>query len=176
MYSVLPYIVRILGNITYLFTSGIVYAVALEIRHGPADGVEDGVAGAQVPLLDEGDVDVGVLAAGNDLENFVARASCRRHLHRGKVPNQLIVLRPVLKAKLSSERRSGADVMITIFCNFCQFSARKIGVFLKCQYGKVFAKIDSSLSKTMPLFVKNIFKMITSVPVSSLSTFGPMAL
>jgi hypothetical protein len=30
----------------------------------------------------------------------------------------------------------GVDVIITIFCDFCQFSAKKIGVFLKNQcYG-----------------------------------------
>jgi hypothetical protein len=35
----------------------------------------------------------------------------------------------------------GVDVMITIFCDLCQFSAKKIGVFLKNQcYGQIFAK------------------------------------
>jgi hypothetical protein len=34
----------------------------------------------------------------------------------------------------------GADVMITIFCDFRQFSAKKIGVFLKNQcYCQIFA-------------------------------------
>jgi hypothetical protein len=34
----------------------------------------------------------------------------------------------------------GTDVMTTIFCDFCQFSAEKIGVFLKNQcYDQIFA-------------------------------------
>jgi hypothetical protein len=37
-------------------------------------------------------------------------------------------------------RNAGADVMITIFCDFGQFSAKKIGVFLKNQcYDQIFA-------------------------------------
>jgi hypothetical protein len=30
-------------------------------------------------------------------------------------------------------KEAGVDVMITIYCDFCQFSAKKIGVFLKSQ-------------------------------------------
>jgi hypothetical protein len=42
----------------------------------------------------------------------------------------------------------GVDVMITIFCDFCQFSAKKLCVFLKNQcYAQIFAKNSSSLSK-----------------------------
>jgi hypothetical protein len=38
--------------------------------------------------------------------------------------------------------------MITIFCDFCQFSAKKLCVFLKNQcYAQIFAKNSSSLSK-----------------------------
>jgi hypothetical protein len=37
--------------------------------------------------------------------------------------------------------RPGVDVMITIFCDFRQFSPKKIGVFLKNQcYDQSFAK------------------------------------
>jgi hypothetical protein len=40
------------------------------------------------------------------------------------------------------------DVMITIFCKFRQFSAKKIGVSIKNQcYDKFFAKTSSSLSQ-----------------------------
>jgi hypothetical protein len=42
----------------------------------------------------------------------------------------------------------GIAVMITIFCDFCLFSAKNFGVFLKNQcYDSFFAKISSSLSK-----------------------------
>jgi hypothetical protein len=51
-------------------------------------------------------------------------------------------------------RRPGVDVMITIFCNFWQFSA-KIGFFLKnlC-YDQIFSVTSSSLSKTGQYFAK----------------------
>jgi hypothetical protein len=57
---------------------------------------------------------------------------------------------------------SGVDVMITIFCDFCQFSDEKIGVFLKNQcYDPFLAKTSSSLSKkrhfVRQFFLANIF-------------------
>jgi hypothetical protein len=59
--------------------------------------------------------------------------------------------------------------MITNLCDFCQFSAKKIGVFLKIQcYDQIFAKTSCSLSKKRQfvrhLFGENILKTITSVP------------
>jgi hypothetical protein len=51
--------------------------------------------------------------------------------------------------------------MITIFCDFHEFSAKKISVRLKNQcYDPIFAKNSSSVSKNR----QNIFKIITSVP------------
>jgi hypothetical protein len=45
------------------------------------------------------------------------------------------------------------DVMITIFCNFCQFSVKKIGVFLTNQlYDPIFAKFSFVLSYKMTIF------------------------
>jgi hypothetical protein len=35
--------------------------------------------------------------------------------------------------------RPGVDVMITIFCDFCQFSAKKIGFFKNQCYDQIFA-------------------------------------
>jgi hypothetical protein len=66
--------------------------------------------------------------------------------------------------------------MITMFCDFCQFSAKIIGVFLKNQcYDHIFAKTSSSLSKNGNIFAKffseNIFKIITSVTGFTIS-FG----
>jgi hypothetical protein len=47
----------------------------------------------------------------------------------------------------------GVNVMITLFCDFCQFSAKKIGVFLKNQYyDQIFAKTSCSLSKKRQYF------------------------
>jgi hypothetical protein len=45
--------------------------------------------------------------------------------------------------------------MITIFWDFCLFSAKKISVFLKNQcYDQIFAKTSSSLSKKANIFAK----------------------
>jgi hypothetical protein len=42
----------------------------------------------------------------------------------------------------------GVDVMITIFCDFCQFSAEKMGFFSKTNVMMtIFAKTNSSLGK-----------------------------
>jgi hypothetical protein len=47
---------------------------------------------------------------------------------------------------------SGVDVIITIFCDFCQLSAKN-GVFLKNQcYGPIFAQFSFVLSKKNPHF------------------------
>jgi hypothetical protein len=63
---------------------------------------------------------------------------------------------------------SGVDVMITIFCDFSQFSAKN-GVFLKYQcYDQLFSKFSFVLSQKRQFFAKNfaenILKIITSVP------------
>jgi hypothetical protein len=46
----------------------------------------------------------------------------------------------------------GVDVMITIFCDFCQFSSKN-GVFLKNQcYDKIFSKFSFVLSQKRQFF------------------------
>jgi hypothetical protein len=61
--------------------------------------------------------------------------------------------------------------MITIFCDFCQFSAKKLAFFSKTNVMiTIFAKTSRSLSKKNAnffanFFVENILKIITSVPV-----------
>jgi hypothetical protein len=45
------------------------------------------------------------------------------------------------------------DVMITIFCDFCQFSAKQFAFFSKTKcYDQIFAKSSSSLSKIANIF------------------------
>jgi hypothetical protein len=66
------------------------------------------------------------------------------------------------------DRRPKVDVMIEYFCNFCPFSAKKIGVFLKTQcYDQIFANTSSTLSKIRQIwrhfFGENISKITTSV-------------
>jgi hypothetical protein len=56
---------------------------------------------------------------------------------------------------------SGVDVMITIVCDFCQFSAKKLAFFSKTNVMiTIFAKTSSSLSKKRQylanFFVENI--------------------
>jgi hypothetical protein len=64
-----------------------------------------------------------------------------------------MVHRPVLKIKRAnlpylSWLFAGVDVMITIFCDFRQFSAKKLAFFSKTNVMvKIFAKTSSSLSK-----------------------------
>jgi hypothetical protein len=63
---------------------------------------------------------------------------------------------------------SGVDVMITIFCDFYQFSAKN-GVFLKYQYyDQLFSKFSFVLSQKHHFFAdkfgENILKIIASVP------------
>jgi NAD(P)-dependent dehydrogenase (short-subunit alcohol dehydrogenase family) len=50
--------------------------------------------------------------------------------------------------------------MITIFCDFCQFSAKKSAFFSKPCYEQIFAKTNSSLSKKVifsPIFCRKYF-------------------
>jgi hypothetical protein len=52
-----------------------------------------------------------------------------------------------------SGQRSGVDVMIIIFCDFRQFSAKKLAFFSKTNVIiKIFAKTSSSLSKKRQYF------------------------
>jgi hypothetical protein len=47
----------------------------------------------------------------------------------------------------------GVDVMITIFCDFCQFSEKKLAFFSKTNVMiTIFAKASSSLSKKRQYF------------------------
>jgi hypothetical protein len=47
----------------------------------------------------------------------------------------------------------GVDVMITIFCDFCLFSAKKLAFFSKANVMiSIFAKTSSSLSKKRQFF------------------------
>jgi hypothetical protein len=49
--------------------------------------------------------------------------------------------------------------MITIFGDFCQFSAKKIGVFLKNhRHDQMFAKASNTLRKKSQIFGKNTSK------------------
>jgi hypothetical protein len=49
----------------------------------------------------------------------------------------------------------GVDVMVTIFCNFCQFSAKKLAFFSKTNVMiTIFAKTSSCLSKKANIFAK----------------------
>jgi hypothetical protein len=68
--------------------------------------------------------------------------------------------------------------MITIFCDFCQFSAKKMSFFSKTNVMiTIFAKTNRSLSKKRQIFLyffgENILKIITSVPGAfwKMSTF-----
>jgi hypothetical protein len=55
--------------------------------------------------------------------------------------------------------------MTTIFCDFRQFSTKKLAFFSKNQcYDQFFAKNGSGLKKKRQNFGENIFKIITSVP------------
>jgi hypothetical protein len=60
--------------------------------------------------------------------------------------------------------------MMTIFCDFCQFSAKKLAFFSKTNVMiTIFAKTSISLSKKnakifAKFFGENILKIITSVP------------
>jgi hypothetical protein len=63
----------------------------------------------------------------------------------------------------------GVDVMITIFCNFCQFLADKIGGFLENQccdnFLQKLAVVGAEKNvHILPIFLdENIFKIIISV-------------
>jgi hypothetical protein len=63
---------------------------------------------------------------------------------------------------------SGVDVMIRIFCDFCQFPVKKWRYFQKPMLWSFFANTSSSLSKECQFFREffgeNIFLIITSVP------------
>jgi hypothetical protein len=63
----------------------------------------------------------------------------------------------------------GVDVLITIFCNFCQFSAKKSGVFSKTNVMiKFLHDLASFRVKKTPFFAnflrENILKIKTLVP------------
>jgi hypothetical protein len=68
------------------------------------------------------------------------------------------------------------DVMITIFCDFCQFSAKKLAFFSKTyvmikslhNLALFWAKNDNFFEK---IFGENILKIITSVPVLLFGNF-----
>jgi hypothetical protein len=59
----------------------------------------------------------------------------------------------------------GVDVMITIFCYFCQFSAEKNGVFSQkpMLWSHFWNQTSCSLRKNAIFFGENIFKIVTSV-------------
>jgi hypothetical protein len=68
--------------------------------------------------------------------------------------------------------------MITIFCDFCQFSAKKLAFFSKTnvmikfwqKLAEVWAKTSNIFAK---FFVENILNIITSVPGANPTTSGP---
>ena len=47
--------------------------LALGVSHAAAQGVEDGRPGAEVPLLDDGGVDVDVLVASHELPHLASK-------------------------------------------------------------------------------------------------------
>jgi hypothetical protein len=50
--------------------------------------------------------------------------------------------------------KPGVDVMITIICDFCQFSAKKLAFFSKANVMiTIFSKTSSSLSKNPNIFL-----------------------
>jgi hypothetical protein len=55
--------------------------------------------------------------------------------------------------QFTKKARPGVDVMITIFCDFRQFLAKKLPFFSKTNVMiKIFAKTSSSLSKKRQFF------------------------
>jgi hypothetical protein len=62
------------------------------------------------------------------------------------VPNGMIIIKKNIP---------GFDVMITIFCDFCHFSAKKLAFFSKINVMiTIFAKTSSSLCKNANIFAK----------------------
>jgi hypothetical protein len=63
------------------------------------------------------------------------------------------MIRRLSSRQMSVSPRPGVDVMITIFCDFPQFSAKKIDVFLKYQcYDQLFSKFSFVLSQKCQFF------------------------
>jgi hypothetical protein len=67
------------------------------------------------------------------------------------------------------ENRPGADVMITIFCDFSQFSAKKLAFFTKTNvminfFQNLALFWDKNAIFFAEFFGENIEKIITSVP------------
>jgi hypothetical protein len=54
----------------------------------------------------------------------------------------------------ASTRKLGVDVMITIFCDFPQFSAKKLAFFLNTNVMINFSQILDFLSKKTPIFLQ----------------------
>jgi hypothetical protein len=61
----------------------------------------------------------------------------------------------------------GVDVMITIFCYFCQFSAEKNGVFSQkpMLWSHFWNQTSCSLRKNAIFFGENIFKIVTPTQI-----------
>jgi hypothetical protein len=75
--------------------------------------------------------------------------------------------KPTNSRKFAQSGHPGVNLMITIFCDFRQFSAKKIGAFLKTNVmHKLLQKTSSSLSIKRQFFWRKYFlKNKTSVPV-----------
>jgi hypothetical protein len=76
------------------------------------------------------------------------------------------IAKPAHRPDLPNGReRPGADVMITIFCDFSQFSAKKLAFFLNTN---VMINFFQNLVKNAKFFAnffgENILKIITTVP------------
>jgi hypothetical protein len=70
--------------------------------------------------------------------------------------------------------RSGADVKVAIFCNFCHFWGEKMAFFSKTnvtvEFLLIVAVVYVKNAHFLPnCFGENIFKIITSVPGKELS-------
>jgi hypothetical protein len=71
--------------------------------------------------------------------------------------------------------------MITIFCDFCRFSAKKVAVFLKNKcYDQNFASFSFVSSQKRQFFVKffgeNILKIITSSQIGRIFAYCAIVL
>jgi hypothetical protein len=85
----------------------------------------------------------------------------------------------VAKTYVEIIKIAGTDVMITIFCDFCQFSAKKLAFFSKTN---VMIKFLNNLALFWvknanffaEFFSENIFKIMTSVPEIAPKSFGDL--
>jgi hypothetical protein len=64
--------------------------------------------------------------------------------------------------RFSIKHLSGVDVMITIYCDFTQFSVKKFSFFLNTNVMLIFSKFGFVLSQKTPIFSLNFSAKIFS--------------